>query len=167
MCHLGAGISAKSCLFYFTILPVLYVLTSSASWAQNSFLFKTDGSRLMTPKYGYLHVGVGGGLSVAQSEDIETVTDPFEIYPVAFDRFFNVSLGFKNIFQLEYRKNQSNHDSFYADERISNGTITNEVIEIGMTQRFSEWLFKFNPLFATTDRGLAVFLEYGVGNVEN
>lgn len=159
--------SEQSGSFCLLLSLLVIILSASASWAQNPSPVRAEGNWLMTPKYGYLHVGVGGALSAAQSDDIETVTYPFEIYPVSFDRFYHVSLGFKNILQLEYRKNRSNHDLYYTEETMNNGAITEEVIEIGMTQSFSEGVIKFNPLFMISDRGLAVFLELGLGSVEN
>lgn len=121
----------------------------------------------IAPKYGYAHVGLGRGLSVAGSSDIETAIKPFEMYPVSFDKYFNFTVGFKNLLQVEYRSNKSNHNFHLTEPTFQGGQVTREGIEIEMELTFKEWLFKINPFFKATDSRVAVFLLYGIGNVEN
>jgi len=118
-------------------------------------------------QYGYFHLGMGGGFSIASSSDIETAIDPFEMYPVSVDKYFDCCFGLRNFVQVEYRSNKSNHDFHFTEPTLKGGQITREGLQIPMQLTFKEWLFKINPFFKVTDPRLAIFFIYGTGNVEN
>ena len=89
------------------------------------------------------------------------------MYPVSVDKYFDCCFGLRNIFQVEYRSDKSNHDFHLTEPTIKGGQITTEGMQIPMQLTFKEWLFKINPFFKATDPRLAIFLIYGTGNVEN
>lgn len=142
-------------LFVYTVL----------SFAQTSSLSAAKDTWLTAPRYGYAHMGVGAGFSSATSNTIEEIIDPFEIYPVSLDSHYGFSVGCRNIFQIEYRQNRSTHDFYFSEQEIQGGEIVRQVIETGMELTLQEWLFKINPFFKRSTRGLATFLTYGVGRV--
>ncbi len=121
----------------------------------------------VAPQTAYIHLGLGRGMSIASSNDIENVITPFKIYPLSFDKSFNLLLGYKNILQIEFRSNKSNHDFHDTEPTFQGGQITRTGTEIEMEIAFKEWLFKVNPFFSTTNPRVAIFFVYGIGDVNN
>ena len=114
------------------------------------------------PVLAYLHIYGGMGFSYVSASEINALLgDDFGIGIGLPTWAWGFIGGYKNIVQVEYNNGISDHN-FNKNSIIAD--VPSEVIE--MDYNTTDWHFKFNPLFWNMEPNSAIYLIYGMGDVE-
>lgn len=108
----------------------------------------------------YAHIGGGIGMDFFSSSDIEDDLPGYTIINLGFPITLVGRIGYKNVFQAEYRKLLAGSDHVIQD---SGFYVT---YEIDMEYDENDVLFKINPFFGSWgDDSDPFFLVFGKGNI--
>lgn len=123
------------------------------------------------PQLFFAHLGVGVGVAVFSSGDIESflrdeLGKPWEITNVGADFAYFGRFGYKNIAQFEYRFEKGIGQKVFYEEN-DNIAETPDRVEVEMNVDSDEWLLKFNPFFPwIEDPSIGTYFVYGQGTAE-
>ncbi|MDM7972642.1 MAG: hypothetical protein QUT27_06270, partial [candidate division Zixibacteria bacterium] len=123
------------------------------------------------PEQFFLHAGVGGGLAVFSSGDIERrlsdeFHESFKLTNAGVDFAYLVRCGYRNIAQAEYRVEKGFGHKFYYDLGTAS-TASTDRVEVEANVDSWEWLLKINPAFTwLRDKSMGIYLLYGRGTSE-